>query len=558
MAHFQFETSINELVRLNAPVGGPKPRWQRKQDERTGSDGCGNRLALPLSPSTTHRRPSASKTPSKSPHNSKSPLNSTTPKCKSPVADRFIPNRNNMDIDRSHFLLTRAPGEENDGASQKVLQNALNEGQPPDSKILSFKEKAPRAAEGYHNSLRVLYSTTATTNTTKAHSTRLIPTVPDRILDAPDLRNDFYLKLIDWGSKNVVAAALGCSVYLWSANSGTISHLSEVNEPDYISGVCWLPGWNVLAVGISNGTVEIWDVELQKCMRRMSGHAGRISSLSWNSNILSRHENLSDLNTPQFKKHYNSTLNSKITISEITMAIKKLKNNKSTAEDGIANEMLKWPSASGSIHNHDVRVAEHHVGSWVNHEQEVCGLAWSQSGEYLASGGNDNIINIWDASNMSGSPLYSFSHHMAAVKALSWCPWQQSVLASGAGIADRTIRFWNVNTGLCLNTIDTGSQVSGILWSQEYKELISGHGYSAYHLAIWKYPSMKKVADLKGHVSRILAMTQSPDEENVMTAGADETLQIWNCFKAKQKLNKSANAKTVPEAKLSMLARSIR
>ncbi|XP_077864199.1 cell division cycle protein 20 homolog [Saccoglossus kowalevskii] len=500
MAHFQFETSINELVRLNAPVGGPKPRWQRKQDERTGSDGCGNRLALPLSPSTTHRRPSASKTPSKSPHNSKSPLNSTTPKCKSPVADRFIPNRNNMDIDRSHFLLTRAPGEENDGASQKVLQNALNEGQPPDSKILSFKEKAPRAAEGYHNSLRVLYSTTATTNTTKAHSTRLIPTVPDRILDAPDLRNDFYLKLIDWGSKNVVAAALGCSVYLWSANSGTISHLSEVNEPDYISGVCWLPGWNVLAVGISNGTVEIWDVELQKCMRRMSGHAGRISSLSWNSNILS----------------------------------------------------------SGSIHNHDVRVAEHHVGSWVNHEQEVCGLAWSQSGEYLASGGNDNIINIWDASNMSGSPLYSFSHHMAAVKALSWCPWQQSVLASGAGIADRTIRFWNVNTGLCLNTIDTGSQVSGILWSQEYKELISGHGYSAYHLAIWKYPSMKKVADLKGHVSRILAMTQSPDEENVMTAGADETLQIWNCFKAKQKLNKSANAKTVPEAKLSMLARSIR
>jgi len=30
------------------------------------------------------------------------------------------------------------------------------------------------------------------------------------------------------------------------------------------------------------------------------------------------------------------------------------------------------------------------------HNQEVCGLKWSPNGIYLASGGNDNIINIWD------------------------------------------------------------------------------------------------------------------------------------------------------------------
>lgn len=46
------------------------------------------------------------------------------------------------------------------------------------------------------------------------------------------------------------------------------------------------------------------------------------------------------------------------------------------------------------------------------------------------------------------------------MKALAWCPWQASLLASGGGTADRCIRFWNCNTGTCVNTIDTKSQVS--------------------------------------------------------------------------------------------------
>jgi len=45
------------------------------------------------------------------------------------------------------------------------------------------------------------------------------------------------------------------------------------------------------------------------------------------------------------------------------------------------------------------------------------------------------------------------------LQAVSWCPWQPNVLASGGGTADRHIRFWNVSTGACLNAVDTKSQV---------------------------------------------------------------------------------------------------
>lgn len=69
----------------------------------------------------------------------------------------------------------------------------------------------------------------------------------------------------------------------------------------------------------------------------------------------------------------------------------------------------------------------------------------------MASGGNDNMLQIWScvaAQNYSHpQPIYSLSQHQAAVKALAWCPWQNHVLASGGGTADRTIKFWNCNTG---------------------------------------------------------------------------------------------------------------
>lgn len=52
-----------------------------------------------------------------------------------------------------------------------------------------------------------------------------------------------------------------------------------------------------------------------------------------------------------------------------------------------------------------------------------------------------------------------FTEHHAAVKALSWCPWDSNQIASGGGISDRRIIFWDVNNGSKIKELDTGSQV---------------------------------------------------------------------------------------------------
>jgi len=50
------------------------------------------------------------------------------------------------------------------------------------------------------------------------------------------------------------------------------------------------------------------------------------------------------------------------------------------------------------------------------------------------------------------------------LKAIAWCPWQPSLLASGGGTADRQIRLWNANTGACLQSAETNSQARLMLF----------------------------------------------------------------------------------------------
>ena len=39
--------------------------------------------------------------------------------------------------------------------------------------------------------------------------------LPERILDAPDIVNDYYLNPIDWSATNLLAVALANTVYIW-------------------------------------------------------------------------------------------------------------------------------------------------------------------------------------------------------------------------------------------------------------------------------------------------------------------------------------------------------
>mmetsp|Transcript_9698 Transcript_9698/g.14014 ORF Transcript_9698/g.14014 Transcript_9698/m.14014 type:complete len:733 (+) Transcript_9698:133-2331(+) len=328
---------------------------------------------------------------------------------------------------------------------------------------------------------------------------RKIATAPTRILDAPNLVDDYYLNLVSWSSDNILAVALGQSVYLWYGDNEQIEHLLTLTGPeDYVTSVCWCNREgcsNYIAVGTNESAVQLWDASVLQKVRNLRGHTSRIGSLAWNQNWLST------------------------------------------------------GSRDSSILQHDVRAPQNVVATYIGHTQEVCGLKWSHDGNTLASGGNENFLCLWDAAISSRgrstsstaeplpttsssivSPRVTLTQHKAAVKALAWCPFQRGVLASGGGTADRSIKFWNTNSATLLNTIDTGSQVCSLLWSTHSKEICSSHGFSEYQLILWRYPLMTKIQEFTGHHARVLHMEPSPNGSCVVSAAADETLRFWDIF----------------------------
>ena len=125
--------------------------------------------------------------------------------------------------------------------------------------------------------------------------------------------------------------------------------------------------------------------------------------------------------------------------------------------------MLFTGSKDTKILGHDERSHQGPLMRLNGHRGEVCGLKHDPCG--LASGSNDNFAYVWDL--FTGKARYQLSGHKAAVKALSWCPWQRNLLATGGGTSDQTMRFWNIETGKLINTVSTNSQVCSLIWNKK-------------------------------------------------------------------------------------------
>jgi cell division cycle protein 20 (cofactor of APC complex) len=307
-------------------------------------------------------------------------------------------------------------------------------------------------------------------------SYRSLPSQPERILDAPDILDDYYLNLLDWSSLNQLAVALRNRLYIWDAHTGDVSQLMESSGT--ITSLAWSSDGQTLAIGDSDSCISLYDVNTGRSYRSFLSHRDRVSSLAWNGSVLSS------------------------------------------------------GSRDASIVQHDVR-ADRYFMRMAGHEQEVCGLKWSGDGSQLASGGNDNLMCIWEA--MNAVPRFRSGEHKAAVKALAWCPWKPNLLASGGGTADKTIKLWNTATCSCVQSIGTGSQVCALEWNRHARELLSAHGYAQNQLSLWSYPDLVKVAEFTGHSSRVLFMAQNPEGSSVVSAGADETLRFWRVFESSLK-----------------------
>ena len=186
---------------------------------------------------------------------------------------------------------------------------------------------------------------------------------------------------------------------------------------------------------------------------------------------------------------------------------------------------------------------------------DVLALGWNSTSELLASGSYRGIMDLW--STASGDRLWNITGHIRAVKALAWSP-RGDFLASGG--EDYTVRIWDVPARQERFQLRPGSSgaVEDLAWSPEGTYLASG-GHDLL-VRVWDFSGddyefigafterirkpflhaegfefavgMKNVS----HEDIVLGLSWAPNGKKLASASWDKTVAIWDVPAGKQQV----------------------
>ncbi len=118
-------------------------------------------------------------------------------------------------------------------------------------------------------------------------------------------------------------------------------------------------------------------------------------------------------------------------------------------------ELWKLEPESGAKLSH--QILEGHRG-------DVYSVAFSSNGKWLATGGADCTVKLWELSDTGASLRQTFKGHKWQIFSVSFSP-DNKWLASGAH--DRTVKLWSLNTEKCQATIHCFiREIGSVAWQE--------------------------------------------------------------------------------------------
>ncbi|CAI9095149.1 OLC1v1031028C1 [Oldenlandia corymbosa var. corymbosa] len=203
--------------------------------------------------------------------------------------DRFIPNRSATNFDLARTVLTGrkskiesiSPCPPSKAAYRKLLADTFNMNNP---KILAFNNSKldPPLTRLIEEDLSPVRKPKSVRTMSK------IPKSAASVWDAPGIGDDFYSQLIDWSIDNVIAIALGNTVYLLNLYCNSVTKLADFEEEvGPVKSVSWAPYGKYVAIGLKRSLVQLCDAESCRLVRTLrEGNRKRVCSLDWNHHIL--------------------------------------------------------------------------------------------------------------------------------------------------------------------------------------------------------------------------------------------------------------------------------
>ena len=157
------------------------------------------------------------------------------------------------------------------------------------------------------------------------------------------------------------------------------------------------------------------------------------------------------------------------------------------------------------------------------HEMGALSAAWSSNGSYVASGGQDGYVHIYNSEGIHSGTIEMTEW----INALAWSP-EESVLAIGSG---KRLTIVNTTGEVLFDFQDQPSTVTDIAWSIDGSRVgISAYGGVGWHDVSGPRSGRRKRFDWKGS---LLALKVSPDGKWACAGAQDSEVHLWKLWSGK-------------------------
>ena len=160
------------------------------------------------------------------------------------------------------------------------------------------------------------------------------------------------------------------------------------------------------------------------------------------------------------------------------------------------------------------------------HQRGVTSVAFSADGKWLASGGEDNAIKVWDP--VTGAWVRDLpAVHGNWVTSVAFNPADKAMLASGS--RDQTLRLWDVAAGKerAGAAMRAGKGIWTVAFSDDGRTLASGGLDSAIRL--WDVATRAPIGQpIIGHRDTVYSAAFSPDGRTLASGSGDGSVMLWD------------------------------
>jgi WD40 repeat protein len=157
--------------------------------------------------------------------------------------------------------------------------------------------------------------------------------------------------------------------------------------------------------------------------------------------------------------------------------------------------------------------------------ERIRAMALSPDGKRIVSGGDDNMLRLWDVSTgqLVGRPL---SGHTDLISSVAFSPDGKRIVS---GSRDTTLRLWNASDGQPIGPpLDGhGGEISSVAFNRDGNRIVSGSWDKT--LRLWDAKTGKPIGEpLSGHMDWISSVAFSPDGNRIVSGSRDTTLRLWD------------------------------